>query len=136
MSDNFIANREGCFQFVPKNKKKVWGNEELVFNDRHCVKIMTLKPNYKCSLHTHVDKQESFVLILGAMVIETIAADGGKRTIVLEEQNDTITIEPNVPHRFYIPDYQAGNTIFIECSTNDSSDDSYRIEPSGKIKEA
>ena len=118
---------------IPKTFK-VWGSEHLIKNDeKYCVKIMTLEPETQVSLHYHMRKEETFVLISGSLTVETIdGSKGASRLDTLHKTGDSITLKPGTPHTFYCPDDQLGPTVFIEASTQDFKHDSYRIYPSRK----
>ena len=114
--------------------KKNWGSEESIgLNPYYESKIMTVTPGFHCSIHFHKIKKETFILVEGELIVETINMSNGKMSIThLQNKYDNITIINEVPHRFYCPDGQKENTVFIEVSTEDSADDNYRIFPSGK----
>lgn len=126
----------GTFHGIPDQKivEKVWGSENSIgFEPYYTVKIMTLTPGQQCSLHSHCKKVESFYLIEGEMVIETVNTKTGNMTISrLTDRFDNITIDVDTPHRFYCPEGQETETIFIEVSTADLDDDNKRYFPSGK----
>ena len=111
---------------------KVWGSEELIQNDRYCVKIMVLEPGHQVSMHWHAIKKETFLLISGELIVETISQRGEKELTLLTKPLDSFTLDRNVPHTFYCPDGQDFNTVFIEASSPDYEDDSFRIFPSRK----
>ena len=111
--------------------EKEWGTEIVICHKPYACKIMTLFPDKQVSLHWHVEKSETFILIEGHLTIELIDKSGKQITICLTKPYSSISIEKNIPHTFYCPDGQEENTVFIESSTTDSSDDSYRIFPSG-----
>lgn len=110
--------------------EKVWGTEFVIGRRPYATKVMVLKPGQQCSLHWHSGKQESFVLISGQMIIEIFSPAGAKSIIKLTEPFSSITLKPNTPHTFYVPDGH-GPAVFIESSTEDCPDDSYRLFPSG-----
>jgi len=111
---------------------KRWGTEHLVTNtEKYCAKIMTIEPGTRVSLHYHMKKEETFILISGQLMIETINGSAGKEEkYKLAIMGDSLTLKPGTAHTFYTPDNQLGPTVFIEASTQDFSDDSYRIYPS------
>jgi mannose-6-phosphate isomerase-like protein (cupin superfamily) len=112
------------------NKK--WGTEYIITNsERYCTKFMILEPKTSCSMHFHKKKAETFVLCSGELTIETIRLTTGEKIITtLSYPGDSFSLEPGTPHRFYCPDGQLFPTTFVECSTEDSADDSYRLSPS------
>jgi len=110
--------------------EKVWGTEHIICREPHAAKIMELKPGYQTSLHFHALKNETFILIQGEMIVETVTQKGHPFKVRLREPFSTITLSHNTPHTFYCPDGQLETTIFIEASTMDRKDDSYRVFPS------
>lgn len=111
--------------------EKEWGTELVISREPHGCKIMILEPDCQVSAHWHENKSETWVLLEGKMIVETIIlATGHKDKIILENKFDSITLPPRVPHTFYCPVGQKESTVFIEASTKDSSHDSYRIFPS------
>ena len=124
---------DGRHSIVPIEKSdKLWGSEHLIKNDnKYCVKIMTLEPGTQVSLHYHMKKEETFILISGRLTIETTDGSKGTRAYTtLSEIGEALTLKPGTPHTFYTPNDQLGPTVFIEASTQDFTDDSYRIYPS------
>ena len=126
---------KGLVEYIkPTFVEKVWGTEEIIHNKEHCVKIMKLKSGYEVSSHLHFNKKESFILISGSLVIETIDQKGILTTTTLTQPLESFTLDNGVPHTFYCPDDQEEDTVFLEASTHDESTDSYRIRPSRKRK--
>lgn len=115
---------------VPDIKAKTWGSEEILHNDKHCVKIMRLSPGHQVSMHWHAKKIETFILISGTLKIETLTQEGELRVTELTNQLESFTLYKNVPHTFYCPKGQSCDTVFIEASTQDNVNDSFRIFPS------
>jgi len=116
---------------VHKTVKK-WGSEHLITNSsKYCVKVMTLEPGTRCSLHFHRRKTETFVLVSGQLTLQTVMLQTGEYEITeLLHAGDSVTLEIETPHTFYCPEGQIGPTVFVEASTEDFIDDSYRINPS------
>lgn len=128
---HYVAENEGVHQSIPRRVEKDWGSENVLYNKHHCVKIMTLKSGQQVSMHWHQSKDETFVLISGSLVIETIDKFGQPAIVRLTDQFDSLTLKSNTPHTFYCPSTQGEETVFIEASTTDHPDDSFRIYPSG-----
>jgi mannose-6-phosphate isomerase-like protein (cupin superfamily) len=120
--------------------EKKWGSESIIDRghdgDRgfYATKIMTLKPRFQVSNHWHANKVETFLLVAGEIIVEIMNPAGDKSIVKLTEPFSSITIQRNTPHTFYTPDDQVGDTIFIESSTTDYLDDSYRVTKSGPRK--
>lgn len=117
--------------FMPEIDNKEWGIETIICREPHACKIMKLFPKQQVSLHWHISKTETFVLIKGGLEIEIINQKGEYSIIHLTTPLSSITIKKNTPHTFYCPEGQIEDTIFIEASTRDFKDDSYRVYPSG-----
>jgi mannose-6-phosphate isomerase-like protein (cupin superfamily) len=110
---------------------KKWGSELIICRSPHACKVMVLEPDTQVSMHWHEEKSETFVLIEGEMIVETIILESGhKDKIILNNKFDSITLPPRVPHTFYCPVGQEEPTVFIEASSEDRSYDNYRIFPS------
>lgn len=119
-------NAENINEYVPKK----WGAEYIICRAPHAAKVMVLNPGCQCSLHFHGVKSETFILIQGELELTLCKQDGTQIMDILKEPFSSVTIAPLVPHTFKTPDNQEHPTIFIEASTTDSPNDSYRIYPS------
>jgi len=105
-----------------KEVKKVWGKELWVENREYCGKKLLLNRGFRCSLHHHKKKEETFYLIRGKILMEV----GDKKWIMKPE--DSVYIPPNTWHRFT----GLTNAQIIEFSSHHEDSDSYRKELSGK----
>jgi len=103
---------------------KVWGYEIWIANNSlYCGKILVLKKNHFCSLHSHKLKDETFYILEGMVLMEV--GDDAKTMV----DGDTVHIKPGILHRFTGLD----DSKIIEISTQHFEDDSIRISRSGKI---
>lgn len=113
---------------------KGWGAEDIIFsNDLYCLKFMYFnKKDAKFSMHYHKDKVESWLVQAGSFTLETINTDTGitKRTKL--ETGATYENFPNEPHRLVALE---DNSIILEVSTADHSEDNYRVSPGDSQKE-
>lgn len=121
--------------------EKVWGSETVIVNRRRaaegfCGKLMKLRTGYRCSLHFHAVKDETFLVVRGLMFVELgreglarMDADNRShmRQMVLGV-GESVDVPPGTLHRF------TGMTEceFVEFSTLDAPEDSFRVEPSGR----
>lgn len=106
--------------------KKLWGHEVVyVNNEMYCFKKLVLKKGYQSSLHFHKEKDETFVIVHGKILLE----HDGKKSV--HTKNETIRIKPNERHRFRSI---TPKSAFYEVSTHDKPEDSIRIEPSKVYK--
>ena len=106
-----------------KEVKKEWGMEVWIVNRDYCGKKLVLNKSFRCSMHHHKNKDETFYIIKGKVLIEI----GNKKQIMLP--GDSIWIPPGAKHRFT----GLENSEIIEFSTHHEDSDSYREELSGKV---
>jgi len=103
---------------------KRWGTEEWVWNDAYCGKILTVNDGTHTSYHYHINKDETFYILSGTMVLYL----GTNRAI-------TNVIELGIGDRFNIPPRTihciaakpGSNLVFAEFSTHHEDADSYRV---------
>ena len=107
---------------------KIWGHEEwIVNNTKYCGKKLVLKKGYRCSMHKHDVKDETFYILSGKVLMETEL--DGKKEKMLMTPGDVVHIKTGMWHRFTgFVDSQ-----IMEFSTFHMDEDSTRREPSGTI---
>lgn len=139
---------------------KTWGHEKIIANNAalidgygYCLKELTVNPNGNaCSIHYHAIKTETFYILRGALMLEIYTALGERNRIVTDPSRhlealvlcglyrmhpgESMTINPGEPHRFWAEQRLNGgepleHTVFMEGSTPDNPNDSYRIVPAG-----
>ena len=106
-----------------KEVKKKWGKEIWIVNRDYCGKKLILNKGFRCSMHFHKNKDETFYILTGKVLMEI----GNKKHIMLP--GHSILIEPNTKHRFT----GLEDSEIIEFSTHHKDSDSYRDELSGKV---
>ncbi len=114
----------------PTIVRKKWGTEFIqVSTADYCGKIMVVEPGWMCSRHCHHEKDETFSVLNGAMLLE-VGSGSAVEEFVLEV-GDVFRLEPGTYHRFRA----LGNEgcTFVEFSTKDSPEDSYRLEESRAV---
>ena len=102
---------------------KEWGAEHWIVNREYCGKKLVLKKGYRCSVHRHKIKDETFYVIKGRILMEVnerqrVLMPGDKQHIAVGEAHRFTGLE---------------NSEMIEFSTHHREDDSYRDVPSGKV---
>ncbi len=102
---------------------KIWGYEEWIVNRDYCGKRLVLKKGYRCSIHLHKNKDETFYVTKGKVLIEL---NNEKKILT---PGDSILVKPGMKHRFTGLD----DSEIIEFSTHHEDSDSYREEKSGKV---
>jgi len=118
------AKKDQLVNFV----EKVWGHEEwIVNNDKYCGKKMVLKKGFRCSLHKHKLKDETFYVASGKVLLEM--EEDGKSSQRILMPGDVQHIKIGLWHRFT---GLADSEIF-EFSTFHRENDSYRREMSGAV---
>ena len=137
--------------------EKVWGREEIIVNADYCGKRMLLKKGYRCSIHMHKTKDETFFVTKGSMQVlligrdfELSKADGSlgytremaplytmgspvkpESQVVIMVCGDILRIKPGTWHCFT----GLEDTEFFEFSTHHEDSDTVRRTVSGKIDE-
>jgi len=109
---------------------KLWGAEFIQVNTPdYCGKIMVVNPGFVCSRHKHEVKDECFSILDGVMSLE-VGSEESIETFTLEA-GQVFRLEPGTYHRFNaVGDWPC---TFVEFSTHDSPEDSYRLEPSRPV---
>jgi len=103
---------------------KVWGAEQwLVQTELYTCKILWLEPDFQCSLHRHLVKDETFRVLSGEVKLEV-----GDETRLLRAR-DSVRVPPGVWHRFSNHRYGVVAQI-LEVSTHHDEADVERREPS------
>lgn len=106
--------------------KKGWGNE-LIFatNDKYCGKLLEFNEGAKFSMHFHAQKDETWYVVSGKFIVETIDTTNAKRSETVLVEGDSWHNPPLLPHRLTC--VEAG--VIVEVSTPDSLEDNYRVLP-------
>jgi mannose-6-phosphate isomerase-like protein (cupin superfamily) len=109
--------------------KKAWGSEKWLVNEpEYCAKILCINPGFRCSLHYHKIKKETFIVQSGVVRLEQRGVRGEEIDETLIE-GDTRTIMPKTPHRFS----SFNGATILEISTHHDDADVVRLTDSGKI---
>jgi len=103
--------------------KKEWGEEHWIVNREYCGKKLLLKEGFRCSIHQHPVKDETFHLESGLVWLE-VAGEGR-----FLRPGDSFHLPPCTPHRFS----GLEDSVIYEFSTHHEDDDCLRDEPSGAI---
>ncbi len=103
---------------------KVWGEERWLVNEDYCGKLLRLNKGFKSSLHYHKNKDETFYVTKGKVLLELT------KDRIIMNPGDLQRIRPGQIHRFS----GLEDSEIIEFSTHHEEEDSYRIEKSGKME--
>ncbi len=102
---------------------KVWGEEQWIANKDYCGKLLKLSKGWRCSIHYHKNKEETFYILKGKVLMEV-----GDREWVMNP-GEKIDIKSGDKHRFT----GLQNSEIMEFSTHHEEKDSYRDVPSGQV---
>ncbi len=108
---------------IHKKVSKVWGSEEWIANYDYCGKKLVLNQGFRCSIHYHKNKDETFYILKGKVLMEI----NNEKRIMLP--GESVRIIPNTKHRFT----GLENSEIMEFSTHHEDEDSYRDEVSGQV---
>lgn len=113
--------------------EKGWGFERIIVsNDNYCLKELHFNTNQSFSMHFHKYKLETWHVLDGSFIMETIDMSNASRSTTALDVGDTHTVEPMVPHRLTCTSAFGGS--ILEVSTPDSVEDNYRVEPGASQK--
>ncbi len=100
-----------------KQVKKEWGSEVwMANNELYCGKKLILKKGKRVSLHKHKNKDETFYIESGRLLMEL----EGK--IFIMTKGDAVRIKPGTLHRYT----GLEDSMIIEISTHHDDKDTFR----------
>ena len=105
--------------------EKLWGQERILHNDHgYCMKELTLNLGWQSSMHKHIVKRETFLVIEGTALVEF------ENVEVSFPAGTHATIAPGQWHRFRA---LTSSCRIVEASTEHYDEDVVRREESRKI---
>lgn len=107
----------------PKHVSKRWGEETSYFNNEYCLKTITIKDGCESSMHFHVRKHETLLVIKGILTLKYNDGRGLSDEMDLQE-GEAIIIPPGFQHRLCA---YHGQVVLVEGSTYDDEKDSIRV---------
>lgn len=109
---------------------KPWGDEEWLCNTPlYCGKFLRVKRCWRCSLHYHERKDETFYVLYGQILLEYGgSAEHLSRTTL--SAGETFRVFTGTLHRFTGLEH----SIILEISTHHDDADVIRLEQSGEIQ--
>lgn len=126
-SAHFEVQRDppGLNPFVQKG----WGHEYWIVNhDLYCGKILAVKSGKKSSWHYHSDKDETFHVIEGILIVRLSDEDDWYEASVIElTSGESLYLPPGTRHQFEGGSRRGRSTRFIEFSTQHFEEDSHRL---------
>jgi mannose-6-phosphate isomerase-like protein (cupin superfamily) len=107
----------------PQVIQKRWGEERIFQNNSHyCSKLLIIKKGHQTSMHFHIDKHETMVVVSGILTIDYIVDKENKTSTV--GPYEAFVIAPGLPHTLKAID---GDVHLIESSMPSHDSDSIRI---------
>jgi mannose-6-phosphate isomerase-like protein (cupin superfamily) len=114
--------------------QKQWGHEKWFCNTpSYCAKELVLEPGWRCSLHYHREKCETFVVLSGWCSLELQNKDSSFTTKILEPFEEVLVL-PGRLHRFSLPPDAKQSCSILEVSTHHEDSDSYRVVESSRVE--
>jgi len=101
-----------------KEVPKVWGKEIWLANYDYCGKLLILNKGFRCSMHYHKNKDETFYINKGKVLMEI---DNEKKIML---PGDSVRLTQGMKHRFT----GLEDSEIMEFSTHHEDEDSYREE--------
>lgn len=110
-----------------KTVEKVWGREVWLTNTPlYCLKQLHVNPGYRCSLHYHEAKDETFVVGSGAGFLQL------RDDLYRLREGDVVHVPPRTPHRFFAEG--SDPLVLLEVSTHHDDADVVRLRESEPLK--
>jgi D-lyxose ketol-isomerase len=125
-----LINEPVLAQSAQKIVAKVWGTEFwLVNTELYCMKFLKVNPGFRCSIHAHAKKDETFIGWSGVMQLNIHDSKGNVVKVKAIHPGEQYHIWPEVFHSF-----QAVNLAWVmEVSTFHSDKDVVRISESLRL---
>lgn len=109
---------------LERTVEKGWGQEFwIVNNEKYCGKILQFNAGSKFSMHYHVNKEETFYVLKGHLIIKYYDLTNAEQKMEHLACGDIVDIPPCNPHKIEAIE----DSTIIEISTHHEDSDSYRI---------
>lgn len=114
------------------NAPKQWGLEIWLTNTPlYCAKFLIVDAGKQCSLHSHILKSETFLVLEGAPAIELGNTEHeALLSYHIKGPGDSIFVPAGTLHRFGAP---TGPVTLLEISSHHDDSDVVRAQASGSI---
>ena len=107
---------------TPQYIEKRWGFEKIYANDIYCCKMIVIDPGCETSMHVHLEKEETLLVVAGELMVRYIK-DKKEYSYIVGE-NEAFTVSPGFPHALVALEKQVK---LVEASTPSFDTDSVRI---------
>lgn len=110
---------------IEERQSKGWGEEFWIVNTPlYCGKKLILKEGKKCSIHYHREKDETFYVQSGIVLMNIYPKYPGPKKRVIMTAGHSIHIRPGLIHRFI----GLKDSVIFEFSTQYFESDTVRLE--------
>jgi len=99
-----------------------WGDRIRTYRtDNALVTILYLKPNKRCSWHSHATQYNQFFVISGKLGIKTDIGPGEQRNLTTIGERQAFTVPPGVTHEFQTYDEPTiiEEVAYVKYDSND-----------------
>jgi mannose-6-phosphate isomerase-like protein (cupin superfamily) len=122
---DLVPGRHGSYFEDLGIHEKGWGHELWIANnDLYCGKILHIKKGKMCSLHFHMDKDETMYLQSGHLQLRFKDPETGEEYTEELLPGDAVRIRPGMVHQIGALE----DSDLFEFSTRHYDTDSFRIE--------
>lgn len=110
---------------LPQLVKKSWGHELIHFNREYCMKELYMNKDGATSIHFHINKHETLMVVKGIVEITIYNKDAESRKVILSSSfnEKAFVVCPGLVHRIRALE----DAIVVEASTYSEDADSIRI---------
>ena len=106
--------------FKGERHDHIWGYELWIENnEKYCNKLLILNKGFESSWHYHERKDETFVILEGAVSLTYANGINEKTQTIILNEGDKFRLKPGVVHTF---NSLASKSTVIEISTTDDGD--------------
>lgn len=110
---------------MPQLVEKRWGYELIYINSEdYCMKQLVIRAGQSTSMHFHVHKHETLVVVQGKLTLSYNDGVSGHVTTLLVPKDNAWVVAPGFQHQLTAGDE---DVVLIEASTTDNPIDSVRV---------
>lgn len=109
-------------------QQRGWGREHWIENiPEYCGKILVIDPGKRGSLHFHLKKKETMMVLEGTLHLRLIDPSDATEYFEILTRDESILLEQGQVHQIINPS-DGQKLVLIEFSTTHEEDDSLRVQ--------